>query len=263
MRNNQRTVIRKLRIVDEAYRLPKNIRPTAQKWGVQPSQIRKWSQNCTALEAVAERSPSKLTVHTGDAVQHAELESQLYNWVNQLRNEEIGESTQDIIDKAVSIEPAFKNGNERKRREWVYHFLRRHDLTVRVRTLVSQITDSVMQSAKRDYCRRVMTMYNKQVANPKFLCKMDQTPLYMNCAPTRTVHRRGERNVSIRTGGSSSNSITVAVTVAIDGTKLPLFCIIKEKKSGKIQRTLDGISPAGILCAVQEHAWIDADMMRV
>ena len=40
--------------------------------------------------------------------------------------------------------------------------------------------------------------------------------------------------MSIRAGGSASNRITVAVTVAMDGAKLPLFCIFKGKKGGKI-----------------------------
>ena len=103
-----------------------------------------------------------------------------------------------------------------------------------MQTRVCQITDSVIRSAKHDYCRRVMIMYNMQVANPKYICNLDQTPVYMNCGPTRTVHRRGERSVSIRTGGPSSSSITVAATIAatdaIDVTKLSLFCMFKGKR---------------------------------
>ena len=94
---------------------------------------------------------------------------------------------------------------------------------MRVRTRIIQIADSVMQSAKRDYCRRVMTMYYLRVRNPKFLFNMDQTLLYMNCGPNRTVHRRGKRTVPIGTGRSFSNRIKFAVTVAMDGTNLPLF----------------------------------------
>ena len=100
-----------------------------------------------------------------------------------------------------------------------------------------------------------MTTYSMRVRNPKFLCNMDQTPVYMNCAPNRTVHRRGERTVSIRTGGSSSNHVTV--TTAMDGSKLPLFCTFKGKKGGKIQTDLDAMTTPGIVCAVQERAWMD------
>ena len=49
----------------------------------------------------------------------------------------------------------------------------------------------------------------------------------------------------------------------MDGTKLPLFCIFKGKKDGKIQRTLETITPAGIVRAVDECAWMEADMMHV
>ena len=98
-----------------------------------------------------------------------------------------------------------------------------------------------------------MTMYNMRVSNPNFLSNMGQTLVYMNCAPNRTVQRRGKRTVSIRTGVSSSNRIALAVTVAMDGTKLPLFCTIKGKKGGKIWRNLDAITLAGIVCAIQDH----------
>ena len=86
MRKNQQTVIHKLHIVDEAYREPRNISPITRNLGVQPSQLRKWNRNYVALDAVSERLLSKLTVRTGFVVQHAELESQLYRWVDQLCN---------------------------------------------------------------------------------------------------------------------------------------------------------------------------------
>ena len=112
----------KLRIVDEAYRLSGNIKPTAREWRVQPSQIRSWRRKYATLESVAERSPPNLTVHTGGAVQHLELEWQLYGWVTNQRAEEMAVSTADIMDKAVSIDLSFESGDETKLRHWVHCF---------------------------------------------------------------------------------------------------------------------------------------------
>lgn len=114
--NNKFTVIRKLRIVDEAYCFPKNIKPTAPKSCEQLSQIRAKSRKYVTLESVAERSPLNLTVHTGGAIQHPELESQLYDWVTYRRAKELAVSTGDIRDKAISIDPSLKNGDETKPR---------------------------------------------------------------------------------------------------------------------------------------------------
>ena len=94
---------------------------------------------------------------------------------------------------------------------------------MRVRTGVGPIIDSVMQLGRRDYCRRVITMYNIRVGSPWFLCNMNQTAVYMNSAPNRTLHHIEERTVSIHSNGSSSIAISVPVTVAMDGPKLQLF----------------------------------------
>ena len=74
---------------------------------------------------------------------------------------------------------AFKDRNEAKRRVSAYHFLERYDLTAHVWTRVSKIVDSVMQTGRRDYCQRVMTMYNMLIGNPKLLCNTARTPVYI------------------------------------------------------------------------------------
>ena len=100
---------------------------------------------------------------------------------------------------------------------------------MRNKTRVSQVIDPLLQQSKQDYCRRVMTTFYNRIRNPKLLCDMDQTPVYMNSTPGRTVHRKGARFVSIKVGGTTGLRITVAVTVAMDGSKLSLFIIFKGK----------------------------------
>lgn len=59
------------------------------------------------------------------------------------------------------------------------------------------------------------------------------------------------------TRGPSFGRITVEVTVAMDGSKFPLFSVSKGKTGGQIHSSLDAIYPAGVVRAVQEKAWID------
>lgn len=167
------------------------------------------------------------------------------------------------MDKAVPIDPSFKNGYKTKLRHRAYFFLLRHKLTTRVRTRVSRTLNSLMLTAKRDYCLRVITAFYKRVGKPKLLCNMDQTPLYMNFAPNRTVHHKGEHNLSIRTGGSSSARIAVAVTVAMDGSKFPLFYVFKCKTVSKIRSSLDAILQLESCAQCKQKAWMDAKMMSI
>ncbi len=55
--------------------------------------------------------------------------------------------------------------------------------------------------------------------------------------------------------------ITVAVTVAMDGTKLPLLLVFKRQQGDRIQKILDNTTPPGIVCGVQEKARMGASMM--
>ena len=55
------------------------------------------------------------------------------------REAELAVSTQDFVEKALSIEPTFRNGDAGKRKNWVYDFLKRRNLSIRTRTSKSQI----------------------------------------------------------------------------------------------------------------------------
>ena len=86
----------------------------------------------------------------------------------------------------------------------------------------------------RDYHRSVITSFHNRTNNPKLLVNMDDTAIHRNCAPNRTMHHKGARTVSIRIAGTESMRFTLSVTAAMDGTKLPLFVILKGRPGGSI-----------------------------
>ena len=135
--------------------------------------------------------------------------------------------TIEIIDKSLSIDENFRGGDQGNLMYWVYEFIKRRRLSVRTRTYESRITDAAMQLVKQDFCRSVMTSYNSAKHNPRFLVNMGETAVYLNCSPNRSLLLEVEKTVSIMIGGTSSTRFTLAVTFAIDGSKLPLFVIFK------------------------------------
>ncbi len=84
------------------------------------------------------------------------------------RDAELAVSTLDIVDKAMSIDANFRDGNQVRLMGWVYDFMKRRRLCVRTRTRKSQITNAAMQSVKRDYNRRIMTSYNAHIRDPHY-----------------------------------------------------------------------------------------------
>ena len=181
----------------------------------------------------------------------------VFHWTIELRQPELAVSTLYVIDKAVSSLPKFKEGNAEKPLYWVYNFMKHRNLSVRTRTRTSQILDSAMQPVRDVYCHRIMTSYNLRINNPKYLVDMDETAIYLNSALKRTVHLKGEKIVPVMIDGSSSMRFTLAVTVAMDGTKLPLFVIFKGKQGGTVEKQLSSILHAGVTVSVQKKAWME------
>ena len=92
---------------------------------------------------------------------------------------------------------------------------------------------------------------------------MDETAVYLNCRPTRTVHPTREKTVAANIGGATSSRFTFAVSIAMDGTKLPLFVIFKGQRGGKQEKSLNQIVPAGIIACVQAKGWMDNYTMKL
>ena len=196
-------------------------------------------------------------------MRNPELEYSVYEWIMEQRFAEIPVSTIDVIDKAVSLNPSFKNGDEKKRLYGVYDFLKRQKLSVRTRTRVIQIRGTAMQAVKESYCRSIMNTIRNRIGDPKRLINMDETNVYLNCTPMRTVHPKGERTVAVNIGGITPTRFTFTVTVAMDGSKLPLFVIFKGKRGDKIEKSFRKIVPAGITACVQAKGWMDNYTMGI
>ena len=82
---------------------------------------------------------------------------------------------------------------------------------------------------------------------------MDKTAFYFNSPPKRTVHAKNEKILSVNIQGASLR-ITVAVPIAMNGTKTPFFAIFKGKPKGSIEKSPPSIFPKGIVGCVQQNA---------
>ena len=82
--------------------------------------------------------------------------------------------------------------------------IKRRCLCVRVRTRKREITKAEMHSVKQDYYRCIMTSFNTHIRDIHNRINKDETAVYLNGAPSRTVHQEGEKTVAVMIGGTSS-----------------------------------------------------------
>ena len=84
---------------------------------------------------------------------------------------------------------------------------------------------------------------------------MDETPIYFDLVPGRTVDRRGNKSICVWMAASDKWHPMVVLTVTASGRMLPPMIIFKGKRELKIEH------PAGWLICVQPKGWMDEELM--
>jgi len=201
-----------------------NVKEAASEWRVQPKQIRYWrAQELELLQKLIENSNAK-TVHKGVSAAHPELEIEVYEWFNQMRNDGFPVTTPDIITKARVYYPNFKEGSMGALIAWARAFRQRHDLVFRRPTRVAQSTPEESEAIRVEFAQTTMTNIKAQQVPPAMFVNMDETAIYFEPKITVTVNKRGKKTIHVRRGTSSHQRLTLCVSIAHDGTKIAFIC---------------------------------------
>ena len=87
---------------------------------------------------------------------------------------------------------------------------------------------------------------------------MDETPMYFDMPSSHTVHKKGCREVRIRSTGAEKRRLTVILACTASGDMLPPMVIFKGKRALKNLRL-----PPGLVVEVQKKAWNDSSLTKV
>ena len=90
------------------------------------------------------------------------------------------------------------------------------------------------------------------------IINMDETPLYFDIPCSHSVHRKGCREVHIRSTGADKRCLTVILACTAARDMLPPMVIFNGKTALK-----NLYIPAGVIVAVQSKAWNDAALTKI
>jgi len=183
-----------------------------------------------------------------------EFDEQIAKWILEQRELQVPVSTDNIKHYARNLisplHPQFKASQS-----WLYPFFKRHNFSLRPRTSLSQKLPSDLEekmSAFHNFVRRQRDSYEFE---DNLIINMDETPVYFDIVPGKTVDQVGTKSVRVRTTGSEKRHITVVLSVAASGDVLAPMIIFKGKRELKLK------SPKGWIIAVQQKAWMDEHLM--
>lgn len=256
------TVKGKILVVQEAYSLKEYIHKTAAKYKIFRKSIRYWKDQLEKLKAKAIINPKALTIHIGRKVEMVGLEERLNEWVLSERERGIIVTTEMIISRAIVLDEdgKFIRKTESMMKRWVYSFLDRYALSLRRITRVGQKLSGHLDSVRIETCQAIHKRFAFDGTLPnlplKYFINMDQTAVYFESKAKTTVDKRGKKVIHARDSASNDKRATVCVTVAADGTKLPLFYVFKGVPGATIDKALD---KKGYCACVQPKAWFDTE----
>ncbi|ETW03720.1 hypothetical protein H310_05099 [Aphanomyces invadans] len=104
------TVTEKLEVVKRYLNEGESFYSLGKSCGAQGNQVCRWVANHELLKQAAQRSPQAATVSIGRPVTNLDVEEQVLEYYNVLRDDDVAISTKMLKLKALNIDPTFRGG---------------------------------------------------------------------------------------------------------------------------------------------------------
>ena len=146
-------------------------------------------------------------------------------------------------------------------------FIRSHKFVHRCVTHESQKLASECEKEAEQFVLRMREYLQSPFCDKDFILNMDQTAIYHWMSLRTIIDQVGARSINVQTLPNPLKRVTVTVTVAASGKKLPGMVVFKGKPNGRIAQmefqTYGATYSAFGKYTCQEKAWMDERVMRL
>ncbi|KAJ4941028.1 hypothetical protein JOQ06_027315, partial [Pogonophryne albipinna] len=178
------------------------------------------------------------------------------DWVNTQRADGRGVSTVQIRLKSKTVATEMKSENFRGGPSWCFRFMRRKGLSIRARTTVCQQLPPDYQEKITNFGEFTQRKIEEYSIGPDQIINMDEVPLTFDLPLTRTVNKKGESSITLRTTGHERTNFTCVLGCTASGLKLPPMVIFKWITMPKEK------IPNGISFKVNKKGWMMESVMK-
>lgn len=146
-----------------------------------------------------------------------------------------------LISFVSSFQDSFSNKTLNAKLQWAYRYIKRYNLSIRRISHKGQAIPETKEIIKNKFFDEIINK-SKEVGiiedEDYRVLNMDETPCYLEMGFDTTIDFKGKKEIEIETFGRAYYRITVLLTIAGDGTKLPLLVIVKEEERKIIENNL-------------------------
>ena len=138
----------------------------------------------------------------------------------------------------------------------IYQYL--HFLIHRAKTSIQQKLLAELEEKLEKFVKNIHALREMHHFPDTMVINMDETPIYFDMPGAHTIHKKGSRQVHIRSTGAEKRRFTVILTCTAAGDMLPPMIIFRGKRALKNLRI-----PAGVVVTVQSKGWNDAALTKM
>ncbi|KAJ0393495.1 hypothetical protein ATCC90586_008744 [Pythium insidiosum] len=159
----------------------------------------------------------------------AEDEERIVLWINALRKDGIPVSSQMLRLKASEIALEVGLAGFEGTWSWRRGFMKRHKMSIRMRTRQGQVTGEEANVALASFTNRVrQRMHDEGVVK---LYNADQTGVFFEYLPKHTIDKTGSKTIWMRCAGKDKERLSAMLLGDSEGNKYEPFVVIKAKSS--------------------------------
>jgi len=232
---------------------------------VQSAQIKAWA----AKKEVYQRMPSNIAkktfiIHPGPKRKYSSLYGYLYQIVKEMRAERVALDHHMLIRIAVQEEPEVGKLTYNGQRSLIDRFMSLYGLSIRNITSVRQEPEEITEEGR--LVEEFKAQYAEVLASHQIpeeaVFNMDQTALYYEIPPKKTIEIVGTKQVAIATSGDEKKRVTIISLIGCNGARYRQMVIFKAVHKATVYKSLQRLNDDETYFSTQENAWIDEDQLE-
>jgi len=227
------------------------------------TQIRDWIKKKPPLmqSLPEEKQKNTLILHPGPSLKYAELYTFLYSYVKDMIKEKTVVNHNLLISIACNEDLKVVTLTKSGQRSLIDRFMKMHRLSLRTITTTTggtqeQMSDEELRSAEsfRSEFREIVLAHQ---IPPECIFNMDQSGLYYEVLPKKTIDIIGSKQSAVATRGGTKKRVTIISLISCAGELAKQYVIFKGTGGGRIEADLQAFNDDNTCFGAQEKAWTD------
>jgi hypothetical protein len=166
----------------------------------------------------------------GQKARYPKIEEELLEYASEKRQFGYVASTEICQLKALALVKEQGVDGFKASRRWITRFFTtRNELCIRRKTSVSQRLPDAYEEKILCFQKYFIKLRQQHSYIVSQIGNADQTLVYFEMPLNTTAHKKGDKNVTVRTGGNRKQQCMVMLCIAADGRKLLPYIVLKRK----------------------------------